>query len=53
MPLSEKRAAAQKAEADFFALLKESGLAKQGAVWKEVSHVLSSSRRQPNEHVLE
>ena len=33
---TEKRAAAQKAEADFFALLKESGLAKPGAVWKEV-----------------
>ncbi len=32
----EKRAAAQKAEADFFALLKESGLATPGAVWKEV-----------------
>lgn len=33
----EKRAAAQKAEIDFFALLKESGIAKAGAVWKEVS----------------
>ena len=33
---AEKRAAAQKAEADFFALLKESGLAKPGAVWKVV-----------------
>ncbi|KAH8105966.1 hypothetical protein BXZ70DRAFT_998118 [Cristinia sonorae] len=32
----KKRAAAQKAEADFFALLKESGVAKAGAVWKEV-----------------
>ena len=35
--LPEKRAAAKKAEADFFALLKESGLAKPGAVWKDVS----------------
>lgn len=33
---AEKRAAAQKAEADFFALLKESSIAKPGAVWKEV-----------------
>lgn len=32
----EKRAAAQKAEADFFALLKESGIATPGAVWKDV-----------------
>ena len=37
---AEKRAAAQKAEADFFALLRESGLAKPGAVWKEVSGIL-------------
>lgn len=36
---SEKRAAAQKAEADFFVLLKESGIAKSGAVWKEVCGV--------------
>ena len=34
--LPEKRAAAQKAEADFFALIKESGIGKPGAVWKEV-----------------
>ena len=33
---AEKRAAAQKAEADFFVLLKESGIAKPGAIWKEV-----------------
>lgn len=33
---AEKRAAAQKAEADFFSLLKESGIAKSGAVWKDV-----------------
>lgn len=32
----EKREAAQKAETDFFALLRESGIAKQDAVWKEV-----------------
>lgn len=32
----EKRAAAQKAEADFFTLLQESGVAKLGVVWKEV-----------------
>ncbi len=42
--LPEKRAAAKKAEADFFALLKQSGLAKPGAVWKEVSALLASSR---------
>ena len=36
MSSSEKRAAAQKAETDFFALLKESGIAQPGAVWKEV-----------------
>ena len=36
MAVIEKRAAAQKAEADFFALLKESGIATPGAVWKEV-----------------
>ncbi|KIP08319.1 hypothetical protein PHLGIDRAFT_18947 [Phlebiopsis gigantea 11061_1 CR5-6] len=32
----KKRAAAQKAEAEFFALLKESGIATSGAVWKDV-----------------
>jgi hypothetical protein len=36
----EKRAAAQKAEADFFALLKESGIATLGAVWKDVGPAL-------------
>lgn len=36
----EKRAAAQKAEADFFALLKESGIATPGAVWKDVRSTL-------------
>lgn len=40
MSFVEKRAAAQKAEADFFALLRESGLAKPRAVWKEVGAVL-------------
>lgn len=38
----EKRAAAQKAEADFFALLKESGIATVGAVWKDVSSIYIS-----------
>ncbi|KAH9965878.1 Hsp90 protein-domain-containing protein [Russula dissimulans] len=33
-----KRELAQKAEADFFALLRESGIAQDGAVWKEASH---------------
>ncbi|KAI0698538.1 hypothetical protein C8T65DRAFT_581745 [Cerioporus squamosus] len=41
----KKRAAAQKAEADFFALLKESGLAKPGAVWKEIKKNLVSDPR--------
>lgn len=41
----EKRAAAQKAEADFFALLKESGLAKAGADWKEVKKHLYNDPR--------
>ncbi|OSC98923.1 hypothetical protein PYCCODRAFT_1470576 [Trametes coccinea BRFM310] len=40
-----KRAAALKAEKDFFALLKESGLAKPGAVWKEIKkHLVSDPR---------
>jgi hypothetical protein len=34
-----KRALAQKAEADFFALLRECGIAQQGAAWKEVSRL--------------
>ncbi len=33
-----KRALAQKAEADFFALLRESGIAQEGAVWKEAGN---------------
>lgn len=33
----EKRAAAQKAEADFFVLLKEKGNILPGSVWKEVA----------------
>ena len=33
----EKRAAAQRAEADFFALLKEKGKIGSDSVWKEVS----------------
>ena len=31
-----KRALAQKAEADFFVLLRECGVTQQGAIWKEV-----------------
>ncbi|KAH9045350.1 Hsp90 protein-domain-containing protein [Lactarius pseudohatsudake] len=34
-----KRALAQKAEADFFTLLRESGVAQQGAAWKEASRL--------------
>ncbi|KAI0080892.1 hypothetical protein K474DRAFT_1636919 [Panus rudis PR-1116 ss-1] len=41
----KKRAAAQKAEADFFALLKESGIAKPGAVWKEVKRKITDDPR--------
>jgi transcription elongation regulator 1 len=40
-----KRALAQKAEADFFALLRESGIAKDGAVWKEVKKAISEDPR--------
>ncbi|KAH9853620.1 hypothetical protein C2E23DRAFT_112691 [Lenzites betulinus] len=41
----QKRAAAQKAEKDFFALLKESGLAKPDAAWKEIKkHLVSDPR---------
>ena len=36
----EKRALAQKAEADFFALLGESGIAQDGAVWTEAGNCL-------------
>lgn len=35
-PSTEKKAAAQKAETDFFALLKEHPEIKSGVVWKEV-----------------
>ncbi|KZT24521.1 HSP90-domain-containing protein [Neolentinus lepideus HHB14362 ss-1] len=41
----KKRAAAQKAEADFFALLKESERAKLGSDWKEVKKHLYSDPR--------
>lgn len=34
--IPEKRAAAQKAEADFFALLKESRVARKGSIWTDV-----------------
>ncbi|EIW61337.1 uncharacterized protein TRAVEDRAFT_162430 [Trametes versicolor FP-101664 SS1] len=41
----QKRAAAQKAEKDFFALLKESGLAKPSTVWKDIKkHLVSDPR---------
>jgi transcription elongation regulator 1 len=33
-----KRALAQKAEADFFVLLRESGIAQEGAIWKEAGN---------------
>ncbi|KAI0702847.1 hypothetical protein BC835DRAFT_1426595 [Cytidiella melzeri] len=41
----KKRIAAQKAEVDFFALLKESGIAKPGAVWKDVKKSITSDSR--------
>ncbi|OCH90979.1 hypothetical protein OBBRIDRAFT_729724 [Obba rivulosa] len=41
----KKRAAAQKAEADFFALLRESGIVKTGAVWKDVKRKVSHDPR--------
>ncbi|KAJ8455308.1 hypothetical protein ONZ51_g12521 [Trametes cubensis] len=41
----QKRLAALKAEKDFFALLKESGLAKPGAIWKDIKkHLVSDPR---------
>lgn len=33
----EKRIAAEKAEADFFALLRESGVVRSDSLWKDVS----------------
>ena len=36
--LLERRAAAEKAEADFFALLRECSIVKSDSVWKDVSH---------------
>ncbi|CCL99417.1 uncharacterized protein FIBRA_01435 [Fibroporia radiculosa] len=41
----KKRAAAQKAEVDFFVLLKESNIAKPGAVWKEVKRKIVDDPR--------
>ncbi|KAJ4478050.1 Hsp90 protein-domain-containing protein [Lentinula aciculospora] len=41
----KKRAAAQKAEADFFALLKERAEIKEGCVWKEVKKDLVNDPR--------
>lgn len=40
-----KRALAQKAEADFFVLLRESGVTQQGAIWKEVKKEISADPR--------
>ncbi|KAH9951680.1 hypothetical protein B0H21DRAFT_842655 [Amylocystis lapponica] len=40
-----KRAAAQKAEANFFALLKQSEIATPGAVWKDVKRKVSDDPR--------
>ena len=39
--MAEKRAAAQRAEAYFFALLKESGVVRSDAAWKDVSGFLT------------
>ncbi|KAF7355280.1 Transcription elongation regulator 1 [Mycena sanguinolenta] len=41
----EKRAAALKAETDFFALLKERGVGKEGSIWKEVKRDLTDDPR--------
>lgn len=40
-----KRAAAEKAESDFFSLLRESGLAQSGLPWKDVKRKLSHDQR--------
>ncbi|KAJ7368267.1 Hsp90 protein-domain-containing protein [Mycena albidolilacea] len=41
----KKRAAALKAEADFFALLKERGVAQEGSLWKDVKRDLTEDPR--------
>ncbi|KAH9977725.1 Hsp90 protein-domain-containing protein [Lactifluus volemus] len=41
----KKRVLAQKAEEDFFALLRESGIPQEGAVWKEVKKNISEDPR--------
>ncbi|THH19791.1 hypothetical protein EW146_g1461 [Bondarzewia mesenterica] len=41
----KKRAAAKKAEADFFILLRESGVANAGSVWKDVKHKITDDPR--------
>ncbi|KAI0952204.1 hypothetical protein AcW1_004367 [Taiwanofungus camphoratus] len=41
----KKRVAAQKAEVDFFALLKESEIAKPGVVWRDVKGQISNDPR--------
>jgi hypothetical protein len=44
-PSAEKRQAVQKAEAEFFALLRESGIAKSDAEWKDVKRKVSGDPR--------
>ncbi|KAI0254742.1 Hsp90 protein-domain-containing protein [Lactifluus subvellereus] len=41
----KKRTLAEKAEADFFTLLRGSGVAQEGAVWKEVKKTISDDPR--------
>ncbi|KAJ7781274.1 Hsp90 protein-domain-containing protein [Mycena metata] len=41
----KKRAAALKAETDFFALLRENGVSKDGSLWKDVKRKLSDDPR--------
>ncbi|KAF8138301.1 Hsp90 protein-domain-containing protein [Boletus edulis] len=41
----KKRAAAEKAEADFFTLLRESGIVKSDSVWKDIKRKLSDDPR--------
>lgn len=42
---TEKRAAAQKAEADFFILLRDAGPVTQNSLWKDVKRNISSDPR--------
>ncbi|KAN0097613.1 Hsp90 domain containing protein [Tylopilus felleus] len=41
----KKRATAEKAEAEFFALLREGGFVKSDSVWKDIKHKLSDDPR--------